>query len=305
MKKFLSGVNNDTRMNRHENADKYFHAIMELQGVAELKALAKRLRQFHGNKQKHFAKVTPPNYLWLAKRGGGVSTCINAFADFLYAEKMIEFTGNAKCFEFKLAYIAPDKFFSELSRLDNELANFAGYHRYFKGVSCINIDEWIKHVHEDYFCKFLDYIVSKNDKMTTVFCVHTEDINIVKDIESALSSCMRIESMSLGFPKKEELIELIESKYFKPQDFSLAEDAKSLLADSIEGMIGSKYFNGFITLKQLALDILYDLYSSNISCGEMSADMLYRFGKESAYMKRAKTLIAIKTMGFTTSKEEI
>ena len=72
-------------INRQKNADKCFDSIMKLQGVEEFKAVVERLRKFQQNKEKYSVPdVTLPNYLWVAKRGGGISSCINAFAEYLY-----------------------------------------------------------------------------------------------------------------------------------------------------------------------------------------------------------------------------
>jgi hypothetical protein len=293
-------------MNRQELANKYFNAIMGLQGADEFKTMIERLRMFQQNKEKYSVPdVTLPNYLWAAKRGGGISTCINLFAEYLYNAKIIEFSGIVKYFEYKIAYTVPDSFFSELTRLNNTIAEIGGHHRYFRGLACIDIDDWVEHTNENYFYKFLDYIASKNDKILTVLYVHTNNKRVVESIESSLSSRIRFESISLRFPNVGELIDFIESKYFMQKGFKLTNDAKSLLINSIEEIINGKHFNGFTTIKQLANDILYSLLTSNISGYEISADMLSGFNKDSAYVKRIKTFVIANTvLGFNSSMEE-
>ena len=160
-------------LNRQEYADKHFNAIMELQGVDDFKTLIQRLCKFQQNKEKYSVRdVTLPNYFWVAIRGGGISTCVNSLAEYLYAAKIIEFTGIVKYFEYKLAYIAPDEFFSELTRLNNTISEIAGHHRYYRGLACINIDEWIHHTNETHFYKFLDYIASNNNKILSILFIH-------------------------------------------------------------------------------------------------------------------------------------
>ena len=293
-------------MNRQEFANKNFDVIMELQGVDEFKTMIERLRTFLQNKEKYSVPdVTLPNYLWAAKRGGGISTCINLLAEYLYNAKIIEFSGIVKYFEYKIAYIDPNSFFSELTRLNNTISEIAGHHRYYRGLACINIDDWVEHANEQYFYKFLDYIASKNDKILAILYVHTDNKRIVESIESSLSSRIRFEAIPLRFPNVNELIEFIESKYFKKRGFRLTDDAKSLLIDSIEGIINGKHFNGFTTIKQLANDILYSLLTSNISGYDISADMLSGFNRDSAYIKRIKTFVgASSTIGFVPSMED-
>ena len=293
-------------MNRQQYADKCFDTIMELQGADEFKGIVQRLRTFQQNKEKYSVQdITLPNYLWSAKRGGGISTCITMFSEYLYNAKITEFTGIVKYFEYKLAYIAPDLFFSELTRLNNTISEIAGHHRYFRGLACINIDDWIEHTNEKYFYKFLDYIASKNEKILTILYVHSNSKRVIESIESSLSSRIRYETISLRFPDANELIKFIESKYFVKRGFNLTDDAKLLLIDTIEVLTNGKHFNGFTTIKQLANDILFNLLTSNINDNNISAEMISSFTKDSLYVKRIKTLTsASNIIGFGSQSEE-
>jgi hypothetical protein len=290
-------------MNRQECADKYYNDIMRLQGLDEFKDMVKRLKNFQQNKEKYsISDVSLPNYFWIAKRGGGISTCLNALAEYLYNTKVIEFTGNVKFFEYRLAYIAPNEFFSELTRLNNTISEIAGHHRFFRGIACINIGEWVQRTNEYHFLRFLDYIANKNDKILVILFIHSDNKREVENIESSLSSRIRFETLWLRFPDAEELVEFIEGKYFKPHDFYLSGGAKNLLKDSIDDLIGGQQFNGFMTIKQLSNDILYNLLTSSIENREISKEMLLGFARDSAYIKRIKTFAGISaTIGFDAS----
>jgi hypothetical protein len=293
-------------MKRKECAKKGYEDIMELKGADQFKAVVRRLRKFQDNKEKYsLTDVTLPNYLWVARRGGGVSTCTEAFAEYLYNARIIDFTGKGRHFEYRLTYTEPDAFFSELTRLNNTISEMAGHYRYFRGVACINIDEWKEHINEPHFYQFLDYIASNNDKVLAILYVCSNDKQVVKTIESSLSSRIRSETVWFRFPKANELVDLIEFKSFKKHGFSLTDDAKSLLADSIERIIDGEHFNGFKTIKQLANDILFSLFESSISSYEVSANMLAGFSKESAYVRRLITSGKTdKTIGFDLPTEE-
>jgi hypothetical protein len=129
-------------MSRQENLEKRLNAIMGLKGVGELKTAVKQLHIFLKNKEMFsMTDVTLPNYLWICKRGCGVTTLVKAFTDYLHAARAIEFRGKVKSFEFKLGHVLPDVFFSELTRFGNSLYDHAGHHYRYKGVVCINIDE--------------------------------------------------------------------------------------------------------------------------------------------------------------------
>jgi hypothetical protein len=278
---------------------------MQLQGADDFKATVERLRRFKQNKDKYsLSGIELPNYLWVAKRGGGISTCLNRFTEYLHASRIIEFTGIVKFFEYKLGYIAPDFFFSELTRLNNTISEIAGHYRYFRGIACINIDEWAQHTNETYFLKFLDFIASNNDKVLTVLYVHTGNKRVVEGIESSLASHIRFETVWLRFPEADELVGYIEGKYFGKRGFHFADDAKQLLTESIKTIINGKNFNGFITIKQLSNDILYSLFTSDISENEITAAMLSAFSKDSNYIKRIKSFVGTSSIGFDAPSEE-
>jgi len=284
---------------RQQNADKCFNAIMELQVVGELKDIAKKLLKFQQNTERYsVTDISLPNYLWLLKRGGGLSTCVNAFAEYLYAAKIIEFSGTVKYFEFIPAYTNPDTYFSELTRLNNIVSEIAGHYRHFKGIACIILDEWINHTDEANFLNIFDYIANHNDKLLAVFCVHTNDKTTIERIQSAIIRYMRFETISLGFPNAVELAEFIETKYFKTSDFHFAEDAKRLLIESIGSIIEGKNFNGFVTIKQIANDILYSLLTSDLSASKITSKMISNFEKDSDYISRIKSAGKNNPIGF-------
>ena len=293
-------------MKRIASADKYFDVIMNLDGEDDLKALAKRLRKFQQNCEKFSVTgVTLPNYLWVAKRGVGITTRLGVLSDYLYAAKLFEFTGNIKFFEFKLSYTPPDDTFSELTRLDNVIMEIAGHHRYFRGIACIDISEWMTHTDDIHFHSLLDYLRMKGEKLLAVYCVYTANKRMIESVESALSSRMRLETIVLKFPPGEKLVMIIEEKYVAQHGFSFSEDAKKLLAGSIKEITTGKNFNGYITIRKLANDILYSVLASNLNGKVITAKMLSGFDKDSDYISRIKDVPPVKNViGFSRMEGE-
>jgi hypothetical protein len=275
---------------------------MELLGAEELKEAAKHLRIFHQNRTKHSIDgIILTNYLWIAKRGGGITTAINAFAEYLYNAKILKFTGSDKYFEYRLSYDnAPEEM---LANFRDTIEDLAGHHRYFRGLACIDINEWVQHTNEPVFGHLLDYIASKNDKMLTIFYLHTDGKRSFKNIEAAISAHVPFETVSLRFPNTDELLEHIESKIFRPRNFSFTDDAKELLTETIAAISGSPNFNGFKTVNMLANSILNSILRTEICDNTVSADMLANFSKDSAGIMRIKRFIR-PAMGFTSQKEE-
>jgi len=294
-------------MGRQENADKCFEAIMSIHGEDDYKAMAKRLRKFQQNSEKFAVSgVTLPNYLWIAKRGGGVSTRVNALAEYLYEAQLVAFSGKFKFFEFRLGYDRPNEAFSELTRLNNVILEVAGRHRYFRGIACINIDEWLEHTDEPHFSTFLDFLAANNDKVMVVFNIHTTNKRIIESAESVISSYLRLETVRLKFPRTAVLLEIIEQKYIAQHGFSFTEDAKQLLSESIREISNGKHFHGFITIRQLANDILYSILTSDLKGVMISADMLSEFAKNSAYVKRIKAFVGVpNVIGFAAMEDRL
>ena len=266
--------------------DECFDFIVRFEGIAEFKTMIERLHRFQQSKRKFFVpNVSIPNFLWVARRSGEIPICIvEALVAYLYKAKVIEFTGIERYFEYKLAYNAPNTPFSELIRLNNTISQIAGHQRHFRGLAYINIDDWVRRTDEKYFHEFLEYIASNDDKILTVFCVHTDNKRDIENIESVLMSFLRFETVRFRFPKAGELVVLID-KYFEQQGFKLTDDAKQLLNDSFEVIVNGKHINGFLSIRHLAEDIMYNLLASNEISAHISADMLAGFSRDSKYAK--------------------
>ena len=270
-----------------QNAEQQFQTIMALQGAEALKEAVTRLRTFLSNRAITGADIQLPHYLWSARRGGGVSTLVQAFAEYLHAEQAIEFCGKVRSFEFTLDYSAPDQHFSGLWQLENELSDAAGHRRAFKGVVCIHIDVWVEHTNEAHFKDFLQYVASKSKDILTIFCIRTDDK--AKAVDAALATHLRIEALALRFPGAGELADLVEHKYLERAGFTLTKGAKDILTASIAEIASAKEFNGFQTTRQLAQDIVYSVLAAGVSTGRVTAKMLSPFKCDGDYVKRAKT----------------
>ena len=61
-----------------------YQAIRELQGNDEFKKSVMRLRSFLERRGAMQAGFTLPNHLWIARRGGGINTLVEVFAEFLH-----------------------------------------------------------------------------------------------------------------------------------------------------------------------------------------------------------------------------
>ena len=288
-----------------------FEEIFDLYGN-DLKKNIRHLRQFKRNTEMFSVSIKVPNYLWISKKQDSeISTCINAFSEFLYAEKIIAFRGIAKYFEYKLAYVSPNSFFSELTLLNNVVARNAGYHRYFQGVAAIDISAWMRYSNQAHFQEFLHYVSSKNDEILFVLCINSDNETDVKEMESSLSDCIYVAPIQIEFPNADLSLEFLDRE-LKRLDFSLTDTAKDLLKNSVQEIVGSQNFRGVETLKKLAIEISSDVsqkvdFTSTIRAGGskkiISDGMLNDFKSDSKYVRRLQRLTGRQSIGFiNTSK---
>jgi len=285
-------------MRREEKLENCLSAIMELKGVGEFRETVKQLHVFLNNRETFSLTDVPlPNYLWIAKRGGGVTTLLTVFADYLHAARAIEFCGKVRSFEFMLDYVPPEDFFSELSRFGNSLSTHAGHHHCYKGVVCINIDKWIEHIREAHFVEFMDYIASNNDRLLIVFCTYSDDKDAIKTIETAIATHVRLETRSLEYPNVQEFVEFAKSRVMNAKGLPLPDTLKDSLYETIEKISAVRNFRGFKSVEQLADDILYVILTNKSGdIGQISADIIAR---HETLVKRAKLQIDTKTeIGF-------
>ncbi|MCL2246198.1 MAG: hypothetical protein FWC10_03690 [Lentimicrobiaceae bacterium] len=264
--------------------NKHFDTIMQMHsGVDDFKKMVERQHKSRQN----LPDITLPHQLWIAtKRGCGINTCVNAFAEYLYGSKTFEFSGDVKHFDFNLEYTKPDEYFSEITRFENTLIYLAGHKNHFRGVVSIDVSGWLGRTDERYFQLLLEEIASRNDKILVIFYTNTDDKRDVEKIESSLVSHLRIETLYFKLPNEEELVDFMESKHFSTHKLKLENDAKTLLADSIREMTDSRYFNGLVGIKQFSEDILSKLLVSDVKANKISANMLSSFDKDSHYVKR-------------------
>ena len=284
-----------------KQGDSGFDPILSLYGD-ELSSMCIRLRQFKKNKEKFsMADTKLPNYLWVAaKQDEEISTCLNAFAEFLHAEKIISFAGVVKYFCYRLSYVQAEKYFSELSRLHNVISKIAGHNRSFKGVALIDITEWSKFFDQRHFTEFLQYISSRNDEILTILYLDTDNEMVVENIQASLAVYMRIETIKFRMPSVDKLHVFVVDKYLKQNGFHLSKDAKALVKTSIQEIVDSNNSRGITTIKHFAESIIFNVLASNTSSHEISANMISDLNFK--YVKRLKNIVSRTNIGFVTSK---
>jgi hypothetical protein len=273
------------QITKSECAEKCYADIMNLHGVSEFKELVRWLKTFKQNHESLPKGSIPiPSYLWVMKRGGGLMTCLDLFSEYLYATSLINFTGLEKCFILNLEYVNPKESFNELTRIDNQIVQNAGYYSKFQGVICIDINAWGSFVNEPYFKIFLRYIDSKKYQFLTI--LYIDDHADIESVEASISGSIRYDKIIFSFPKSNDLVDLAEISYLQPLNCSFSVEAKQIFVNIIEDIRDQENFNGFVTLEHVTKDILFHLFKSDMQGSVISADIMTYYLRESDYIKQ-------------------
>lgn len=268
--------------------NQFYTEIMNLKEAEEFKRVINRWNILSENMRSKpmNAPIILPDMLWVAQSGVGKTNLLKLMAEYLSSQNnLMEFYGDVKFFEFLLNYCPPNEYFSELQRLIDEIDNAAGFRNEFKGIVHIDINEWLDHCEEKHFVSLMEYLSSNSDKWLIVLSVYSDKKDKIHNLNAFLSMYLRIEKITLSFPKTEDLFEFIEDM-LNQYSLTLKDDAKKLLFDTIEKLRNNKYFDGFKTIIMLCQDIVYDVFSKgNIEELSLGANMLSKFSADGDYIK--------------------
>lgn len=269
--------------------NRFYQEIMELNEAEELKKVISRWNILSENiKTKPVnLPVLLPDMLWVARSGVGKTRLLRLMSEFLYCQKnLMEFYGDVKFFEFYLNYCSPEEHFSELQRLMDEVENAAGFRNEYKGIIYIDINEWLEHFEEKHFVSFMEYLSANSDNWLVVLSVASNSKNKIHNLNAFLSMYLRIEKITISFPKTEDILVSVEER-LNQYDLTLENDAKQVLFKTIEKLRKNKYFDGFKTIKMLCQDIIYDVFSNgSIENFSLDASRLSKFDCDSEYVNK-------------------
>lgn len=270
----------------------YFEQIMQRKGIEDLQKIVRKWQALSDNMSEHPSNlpVLLPDMLWFSRSGSGRSSLLGLLAEYLHALKnLMPFYGDVKYFEFLLSYCPPERPFTELYRLIDEVTNAAGFRNEYKGIIFIDIDEWRDHFEERHFVSFMEYLAGNSDEWMIILSVNANDCEDFHELEAFLSMFLRIEKISITSPEPEDLFEYLE-RNLQSYGLRLSEDAKELLLGSIEKLRSNKYFDGYKSIRMLYQDIVYTVFSE-AKADLLTAGMLANFSADSEYIRRMFTNI--------------
>lgn len=287
--------------------NRFYDEIMQLEESKDMQEILKRWKNFAHNRTKlpPNAPVVLPDMLWIAKSGYGKTNLLQLISEYLYEEKIMEFYGDVKYFEFSLAYCAPEQPFRSFEQFQDALLNAAGFRSEFRGVICVEIDEWMGHLRDKYFVDFLEYMSERSEKWHIIFVTECREQERLGKLEAMLDMYFRIDKVVFVLPETPVLCQHME-KYVNKYGFYFSEKAREILAETIDTLRNAEYFDGYKTLNMICTDLLYREFSSETFGGfEITADMVRYYAKDSDFIKRTKNNMKKKNrIGFVTEEED-
>ncbi|MCL1826662.1 MAG: hypothetical protein FWG20_01345 [Candidatus Cloacimonetes bacterium] len=282
-----------------------YEAIMNLLGADIFKEKMTDLRSLTLTKDLENNKsIELPVYFWVLKRGGGISTYVKDFTEYMSALGLVDFIGTKKYIMFRLEYTSDEAKFYELERLKNVIDNVKGMNRNFKGILCVDINGWIDFTNSKYFKDFLSFIRQKRTNILPIFYIHKDNDIIINKIESSLSAYLRFDTIRFNFPETSTLVDLVQRKYLQPEGFKLSEQATLFFSDMLKNIIENEAFNGFSTIEHIAKDILFFLHKNQLP-KDISKNCFEQCVKLSNYINLLKsTNDTKKYIGFITNNKE-
>ncbi len=284
-----------------------YDEIMELIGADEFKALIGKWDVLSSNIKNNARKMPRllPNLLWVGNSGIGRTKLMSLMSAYLASKgNLLDFYGDVKFFEFLLSYIPKDQPFTELQRLEDELAAARGFRNEFRGVILVDIDPWVKHYEELYFVSFMEYLSAHSDKWLIVLSVSEQPEDKLQNLEAFLSMYLRLDKITLSMPKTEDLYRFV-TDALDEHGLTLDQSACQLLMGTINELRESPYFDGFKTIKMLCQDIIYEHFSSaDASRTTLTEKELSAFAPGSNYVKKAiKNSEKTRKIGFGRGEE--
>jgi hypothetical protein len=208
------------------------------------------------------AQIFLPNYFWVADQGTPVQALIRIFSERLHEIGIMPFSNSRLYIEFILEYDTPDHQFESFERLYNLLEHgLSQYGEPFAGVLMIDITEWVEQdaYNDKRFLRFLDYLTQRDDIQMIVLYSECNKVMYVKRAEAIISSRLRIRTIKIKHPEAEtylqKMLEIVDKLGLTVDD-----GAQSVLLETISKAIKKRGFNGLLTIKSLAKELIYEKY---------------------------------------------
>lgn len=282
------------------NAETYLRQMMQLPGLDEMKAVLEQWDQVAANLKSNPADHMPlvPNLLWKTWAGAGKTHFLRLFSEYLCEARLLDFYGDVKFFEFYLEYCPPHERPTELTRLIEDMKGAAGFRSRYRGVLAIDISAWKGCFKEPNFVRVMEYLSSVDDAVCIVFIVENFRREDSARAEQILNTFFRLRCVEFPYPPPIRFAAYMAER-LRAYRIGLGEDAIELLAESIEELMKSDYFDGYKTVNRLYQDIAFELCAlPRLPESPVGAEYLTAYRKDSSFVKTLSELAEMRSIGF-------
>lgn len=273
--------------------------ILNQNGMEELQQLIDEWKVVAQNLSKlpQTTHVLLPNCLFATRSGVGITMLLGLIAQFLEDEKLIEFVGEVKYFEFVLDRSENVESFPAFTRLEETFRIAAGFRGFYKGISCIDISEWIDDLHDVRFTRFLEYVSDLSQHVLFIFLIPFDEKR-VGEVEAALIPFLRVRRLKVDFPDSEEFSMYVDAR-LKSHGFILEDQARAMLKKTIAHARVLLRFDGYNALNQLVEDIIYEKCSHKLmNDNVVTVADLHLFSPEGHWINQLRCNISQRNLGF-------
>lgn len=235
------------------------------------------------------AKIFLPNYFFIVDPGVGLSYIAHILSEHLYNLGIMPFSNAHKYIEFILEYDENPQSFKSFERLYNLLEHGLSQYGFpYAGVLMIHITDWVlKGAYaENRFQRFLEYLKERDDIQMIILVSESSKIIDHKLLESIISGKLRIQTVSIKTSPAQELRDRL-VEMIHQFGLSIDEESKEFLLKTVKKIMKKRAFHGIDTIKNLAKDVVYEVYRKDIVIDQpLTPNDLVLFHEEGPWVKK-------------------
>lgn len=241
-----------------------------------------------------------PEIFLVGAPGIGKSHLFSLISAYLKDKGLIDFAGEVDFMEFHFEYCPEGTNFPELNRFVESMDRAAGFRSSFRGVVCIELDEWFDYYKEKYFNIFMEYLEENCDNWLIIFSVDGLDNKKVDELYSYLAMYFRLDRADLSMPSEKEYVDYLEG-VLAENSFTISKKAHAVLTKTVASLKKNPLFDGYKSLNRLAQDIAYKKYTAaEFESTVIDEDDVKDFASDSSYVCNMVKNYERKQFGFVS-----
>ena len=184
-------------------------------------------------------------YLFVVDEGCGYTTYLNIFANLVESLELFEFTDDSRVIETVVEYNDKDPWlqYNAIGKFRNKLISF-------------DISQWIEHLEEPDFKRFLRKLRSIQKDYIYVFRIHYTEEPLLSRVYQVISDALYTKSVVFPQFTYKEYFEFVSQPLGK-YGFSVSDDAKDEFNKKVLDEKSKGDFYGLRTMRKIAYEMMY------------------------------------------------